>query len=185
MKAKRKGISKRVRFAVFARDGFACRYCGSTSEQVQLVVDHIHPVAKGGTDEPENLVTSCFQCNAGKSDKTISQAAINETHRLSLAQEMQEQMEALRVAKEAAENRERMRQEICNYYCGLRGVKDMARSTLQTYVSLIKQHGPEAVFEWMDIAESFLPRNASDFDFVRYVCGIRRKKLAEQEVSNA
>lgn len=185
MKTKRKGISKRIRFAVFARDGFACRYCGSTSEQTQLVVDHIHPVAKGGTDEPENLVTSCFQCNSGKSDKTINQAAINESHRLALAQEMQEQVQALKAAKQAAKTRERMRQEICNYYCNLRGVQDMQKTALRTYASFVEQHGAPVVFEWMDIAERSLYPNASDIDFVKYVCGIRRKKLAETEDSNA
>jgi hypothetical protein len=181
MKTKRKAISKRIRFAVFSRDGFACRYCGATSEKVQLVLDHIHPVSKGGTDEPENLVTSCFDCNSGKSDKTIEQAAINETHRLALAQEMREQAQALEVARKASEARARLRQEICNYYCELRGVESVSRSCLQTYVSLAEKHGPETLFQWMDCAAQFLSQRANDVDFVRYVCGIRRNQLAQQE----
>jgi len=120
MKAKRKNISKRVRFAVFSRDGFACRYCGATSEKAQLVLDHVEPVSKGGSNEPENLVTACEPCNAGKADKSVKSAAVNESHRLALAQEMQEQKAALAAAKAATEARNRISQEVCNYYCELR-----------------------------------------------------------------
>jgi 5-methylcytosine-specific restriction endonuclease McrA len=32
-------------------------------------VDHIIPVAKGGSDDPENLVAACKRCNFSKQDK--------------------------------------------------------------------------------------------------------------------
>jgi hypothetical protein len=66
VRAKRKGLSKRLRFEIFKRDGFKCLYCGATPAQKVLRVDHVKPVAEGGGDEPTNLVTSCFDCNAGK-----------------------------------------------------------------------------------------------------------------------
>lgn len=66
MRAKRKSLSKRLRFEIFKRDGFKCLYCGATPAQKVLRVDHVKPVADGGGDEPTNLVTSCFDCNAGK-----------------------------------------------------------------------------------------------------------------------
>lgn len=181
MKTKRKGISKRVRFSVFSRDGFACRYCGATSETVQLVLDHIEPVSKGGSDEPENLVTACQPCNAGKSDKPVNSTAVNEAHRLALAQELNEQKAALKAAKEAAEARSKIHQEVCNYYCQLRGVKEIRKDCLRTYVSLIEKHGVEAVFEWMDLAAARLEQWASDVNFIRYVCGIRRKQMKDAE----
>lgn len=59
-------LSKRMRFEIMRRDGHACRYCGSEAPEVKLVVDHVTPVALGGTDEPENLVTACQDCNSGK-----------------------------------------------------------------------------------------------------------------------
>lgn len=37
-----------------------------------LEVDHIIPVAKGGDNEPLNLVTSCRDCNRGKGKKELS-----------------------------------------------------------------------------------------------------------------
>lgn len=60
--------SIRLRFAILNRDGFTCRYCGRRSPTVELMVDHIIPFSKGGTDDPENLCAACSDCNAGKSD---------------------------------------------------------------------------------------------------------------------
>lgn len=57
-------ISKRLRFEILRRDGFKCRYCHR--DQVIITVDHVIPVALGGSDHPTNLVASCDDCNAGK-----------------------------------------------------------------------------------------------------------------------
>lgn len=72
MATKRKGMSKKVRFEVFKRDSFKCQYCGRSSPEVLLQVDHIHPVSKGGAADILNLITSCADCNAGKSDRELS-----------------------------------------------------------------------------------------------------------------
>lgn len=48
--AKRKSISKRVRFEVFKRDSFCCQYCGKSAPDVVLVIDHIDPVSNGAMD---------------------------------------------------------------------------------------------------------------------------------------
>lgn len=60
------GVSKALRFQVLRRDGHRCHYCGGAPPDVTLVVDHILPVALGGTDTADNLVTACSECNAGK-----------------------------------------------------------------------------------------------------------------------
>jgi len=60
-------ISKKLRYQVFERDSFTCQYCGRKPPIVILEVDHIIPKSKGGTDEPSNLITSCRDCNRGKS----------------------------------------------------------------------------------------------------------------------
>ena len=59
-------ISKRRRFQVLERDGFRCRYCGTSGTANQLHVDHVMPVSRGGTDDMSNLVASCHACNLGK-----------------------------------------------------------------------------------------------------------------------
>lgn len=71
-KPKRVGISKKTRFEVFKRDGFACQYCGAHPPDVILEPDHIDPVANGGTNHIDNLVTSCFDCNRGKGARLLS-----------------------------------------------------------------------------------------------------------------
>lgn len=59
-------VSRRLRFEILRRDGHACRYCGAMAPDVKLTVDHVIPVALGGSDEPPNLVTACVDCNNGK-----------------------------------------------------------------------------------------------------------------------
>ena len=68
---RRKGLSTRKRFAILTRDKFKCGYCGAPPTRYELEVDHIVPVAEGGNDSNENLITACWRCNAGKSDKLI------------------------------------------------------------------------------------------------------------------
>lgn len=60
-------VSKRLRFEILRRDNHACRYCGRSAPDVELTVDHVVPVALGGSDDPSNLVAACRDCNAGKS----------------------------------------------------------------------------------------------------------------------
>lgn len=60
-------ITKRTRYEVLKRDNHACRYCGAIAPDVKLQVDHVIPVALGGTDNPDNLVAACVACNSGKS----------------------------------------------------------------------------------------------------------------------
>lgn len=59
-------VSKRLRYEILRRDNHRCRYCGATAPDVPLRVDHVLPVALGGSDDPSNLVAACHDCNAGK-----------------------------------------------------------------------------------------------------------------------
>jgi len=68
----RKAISTKLRFQVFQRDGFRCKCCGKIAgDGVELQVDHIQPVAKGGTNDLQNLQTLCRECNSGKRTETV------------------------------------------------------------------------------------------------------------------
>ncbi|WP_241168399.1 HNH endonuclease [Escherichia coli] len=90
----RSGITKKIRFEVFKRDGFKCQYCGSSAPDVILHVDHINPVSKGGDNDMMNLITSCDSCNGGKSDKLLSDNSIMEKQRQQL-QELNTKREQL------------------------------------------------------------------------------------------
>lgn len=67
----RKKIPARLRYRILERDGFRCRYCGATpdDEGVKLEVDHLTAYHTGGTEDPDNLITSCRECNRGKSGR--------------------------------------------------------------------------------------------------------------------
>jgi hypothetical protein len=90
-------ISKRNRFEVFKRDKFTCQYCGKSAPDVVLQADHIIPRSKGGSDDLMNLVTSCRDCNLGKSDKILSDdsAIIKRKHQMDELQNRREQLEML------------------------------------------------------------------------------------------
>lgn len=63
-------MSNSLRYDIMQRDGFRCVLCGrSAKDGVQLHVDHIIPVSKGGKTEWSNLRTLCQDCNLGKSNK--------------------------------------------------------------------------------------------------------------------
>ncbi|MEK6675457.1 MAG: HNH endonuclease [Planctomycetota bacterium] len=68
----RESISKTRRFQILKRDNYRCQLCGkSADDAVKLHVDHRLAVAKGGSNEDDNLWTLCEQCNLGKSDESL------------------------------------------------------------------------------------------------------------------
>lgn len=69
---KRQGVTDSVRWLVLAKHNFSCFYCGVKGDKDNpLQIDHVIPVAAGGTDDPGNLVAACKKCNAGKKDRII------------------------------------------------------------------------------------------------------------------
>ncbi len=65
----RSKLTNDVRYRVLRRDEFHCMACGATGKDDVLVVDHIHPVSKGGETTMDNLQTLCRTCNSGKGTK--------------------------------------------------------------------------------------------------------------------
>jgi 5-methylcytosine-specific restriction endonuclease McrA len=61
-------IPLRIRFLVLERDGFTCQFCGARPPAVMLEIDHFKARKHGGGNEPENLITTCSDCNRGKGD---------------------------------------------------------------------------------------------------------------------
>lgn len=52
---------------IFTRDGNRCVYCGRADD---LTLDHVVPLSRGGSNEPDNLATACRSCNSSKNAKT-------------------------------------------------------------------------------------------------------------------
>ena len=55
-------IPLRVRQRLMVRDGGRCRYCGNPAD----AIDHVVPIALGGSNRVRNLVMSCTGCNSRK-----------------------------------------------------------------------------------------------------------------------
>ena len=64
-------IPASVRVTVLHRDGLKCVFCGRGAPKVELEVDHILPFSKGGSNDPSNLQTLCFDCNRGKGARRL------------------------------------------------------------------------------------------------------------------
>jgi 5-methylcytosine-specific restriction enzyme A len=68
-KTPRISIPPEVRKYVLERDRSQCQSCGKSDQQARLHIDHIIPLAKGGTNDLSNLHTLCQDCNLSKSDR--------------------------------------------------------------------------------------------------------------------
>lgn len=66
----RRPIPAKRRRLVMERDAYRCTHCGS---HIDLVIDHVYPVARGGTNDIDNLQTLCASCNTEKGTKTIEE----------------------------------------------------------------------------------------------------------------
>jgi 5-methylcytosine-specific restriction endonuclease McrA len=60
--------------------GRKCAYCGAVN--VPLIVEHVVPKAKGGTNRLSNLTVSCRKCNGKKGTKDLREFLANDPKRL-------------------------------------------------------------------------------------------------------
>jgi cytochrome c553 len=151
----RKAIPKKVRFEVFKRDGFRCQYCGATAPDVLLEIDHIHPVAEGGTNELLNLVTSCKACNAGKGKRRISDgsALAKQREQLEELNERREQLEMMiRWKEELTELQEESLRRVAEYWAKLAPGFSLNESGHQGLRKLLNQFPLSEVMDAMQTA---------------------------------
>jgi len=98
-------IGKRLRFEVLKRDGFKCKYCGANAAGTMLHVDHVIPVADGGSGDPENLVAARVACNAGKSSVRLDESRLSDPSpteaMLEHAEQMREYLAAVQQKRDA------------------------------------------------------------------------------------
>ena len=65
-KTPRINIPASVRKYVLQRDNYQCQSCGVNKQQASLNVDHIVPLATGGSNDISNLQVLCSKCNQRK-----------------------------------------------------------------------------------------------------------------------
>jgi len=67
-KIKRKQYSTATRKMVYKKYNGTCQLCGKDLTLETMTLDHIIPLAAGGSDDVENLWIACKQCNWIKAD---------------------------------------------------------------------------------------------------------------------
>lgn len=67
-KIKRKQFSSEERIKIYNKGKGRCAICGKFIPYDSFTVDHIVPLAKGGTNEIDNLQVACGVCNIIKQD---------------------------------------------------------------------------------------------------------------------
>ncbi len=176
MGKKRKGLSASLRWQVFARDAFTCRYCGvqAGDDGVILHADHLISVADGGTNAMDNLITACSRCNGGKGAKSLtsipdaSGVAERLADRAKSIHNQASQMSKVLKQKEALE------QEAINLKCAAFDVSDvlMGKGESRLILNLCTEFGADTVLDWYRLAAI---KRISESKAVQYVCGIARR----------
>ncbi len=144
-------LSKKLRFEVFKRDGFACQYCGRTPPSAILEVDHFIAVSAGGSDSEDNLLTACFDCNRGKGARPATIGPRESlADREAQIRESEEQIKAYRAALRSQQRRQ------------ARAVKAVEKAfTAMTEGGTFTNHGRTSIEVWLrswtqeDLTEAF------------------------------
>jgi len=168
-------VRKSIRFEVFKRDGFRCRYCGASPIREPLTIDHVLPRSKGGTDEAENLVTACWSCNSGKSDTLLSESKLGKTMPPEALREQAKQMRALLRAQKAVQ---KARDEVAEFYGDMRRTivdGDPPRTLYKQFPSLADRYPCEWIRSSMEAVAHKGLYNSTDEAKYFYGC-IRRKR---------
>lgn len=160
----RKAISKKTRFEVFKRDGFKCQYCGKCAPEVVLNVDHIHPVSKGGGDDMMNYVAACVDCNAGKSDRLLTDDSAIAKQRQQL-EELNERREQLEMMLQWREGLKSLEEDgvarAADAFKRITGGYNLNEKGLSDLKAHVKKYGLVAVLDGMETAERYLERDES------------------------
>jgi hypothetical protein len=69
---------KRTR--ILFRDEFRCQYCFKEFAAKDLHLDHVIPLARGGTNRNENLVACCQPCQHAKADRSVYALGLPDWH---------------------------------------------------------------------------------------------------------
>lgn len=66
---RRRAMPAALRAFIIDRDGLVCGICTLQVERRDVHIDHIHPVSRGGTNDPDNLRVTHSRCNIRKGAK--------------------------------------------------------------------------------------------------------------------
>ena len=180
----RKAISKKTRFEVFKRDRFTCQYCGATPPGVLLHVDHIHPVAEGGGNSLDNLLTACEPCNLGKGARLLSVAPAALKEKAAEVAEREAQIQGYsEILKSQAKRIADEAWHVVDVLTGMdEGCEEFSRKDLQSIKLFLGKLPFQEVVSSAEAASSkfayYGPRTFS------YFCGVCWGKIKEAKYGN-
>lgn len=169
--AARKALSTKTRFEVFKRDLFVCQYCGAHPPQSILHVDHIVAVAEGGTNDADNLVTACADCNMGKGARSLLSVPQSLADKAAQVAEREAQLAGYQAI--LANKRRRIDEDceaVSEVYERFHPGYTISDSGLLSVRRFVEALGVESVVEAMELSCN---RWAGRYDKIfRYFCGI-------------
>ena len=172
----RKAISKKLRFEVFKRDSFTCQYCGSTPPKVILEVDHIDPVAAGGSDDMDNLITACFPCNRGKAANPLTAVPQSLADKAAETAEREAQLAGYQAILKA--RRDRLEDDTWAVFNHWRGQDSTTHARFQSVRRFVEMLGLDEVIDAVDITlAAGLYSETREF---KYFCGVCWKKARDE-----
>lgn len=187
-------ITKKIRFEVFKRDGFVCQYCGKHPPETTLEIDHIQPKSKKGTDDINNLITSCFDCNRGKTNIELKRIPNSLQDNKEILQERE--LQYIEYHKVLAKINRRINKEIDEVTLAFETAFIKNRRTLSdefkkgTVKKFLDKLGIHEVKDAMEIATSkFALKKRSpgytiyevENECIKYFCGICWNKIKNHE----
>ena len=61
-------LKRAVKLSTIRNSGRRCVYCGTGVDFSTATLDHVHPLARGGSSDVGNLVAACAPCNRLKGE---------------------------------------------------------------------------------------------------------------------
>ena len=178
--ARRKSISQKTRFDVFKRDGFACHYCGATPPKAILHVDHIHPVAEGGDNSADNLITACDQCNWGKGAKLLTVVPESLSKKAARIKEAELQLAGFNEIMRAKRNRlEDDAWDVAEIWMTAHCKDEIRNDNFRSIERFVEKLGVFECMDAMNLAIERIGRNQSQS--FKYFCGICWNKIKAGE----
>jgi len=168
---KREQISKKIRFEVFKRDGFICQYCGKTPPEVTLEIDHLKPVSKKGTDNINNLITACFDCNRGKRNIELDKLPNTVNQNFEILKEQQDQLKEYqklinKIEKKLNIEIEQVNTEFKEWWTNRELTEKFKKTTVKMFIKKI------GVTKTKDAMNQACSKMNTSNDSIKYFCGI-------------
>jgi len=148
-----------------------------------MVIDHIHPVAAGGDNDPSNLTTACESCNQGKKDRLLSAIPIRPDADLLYLSTQQEAAELRRyrvACEELAEERRAVIGTLQALWCELSGANWCPNDAVLR--RMLQSNDVAEVSEVIVIvAANYVRGRVRKYGIEPYMWGVLRKRREEMK----